>query len=138
MSWIVFCSEGFRCCGTAVIFERLGDDDFIWFWDGEVIRVCVFVRVSGDFIFVVVWYWGVGLLGLEVCREVIDVIRRIVVGETGFCAEYGEVVRWVGSVVEEYALGFSGRESVIDGELNLLFREVFSDFFEGDTFVLII
>lgn len=35
-------------------------------------------------------------------------------------------------------LGFSGRESVTDGELNPLPREVLSDPLEGDTPVLII
>ena len=39
--------------------------------------------------------------------------------------------------MEEYALGFSGRESVTEGEPNPLPREVLSDPLEGDTPVLI-
>lgn len=64
-------------------------------------------------------------------------IRRIAVGEVGLCAEYGEAARGAGNVVEEYTLGFSGRESVTDGEPNPLPREVLSDPLEGDTPVLI-
>lgn len=75
-------------------------------------------------------------MGLEVCREVTDPIRRIAVGEAGLC-EYGEAARTAGNVVEEYALGFRGRGSVTDGEPNPLPREVLSDPLEGDTPVLI-
>lgn len=137
MLWTVLCSEGPRCCGTAVIPERLGDDDPTWPWDGEATRVCASVRVSGDPTLAEVWYWGVGPLGLAVCREVTDPIRRTAAGEAGLWAEYGDAARWTGNVVEEYALGFSGRESVTDGEPNPVPREVLSDPLEGDTPVLI-
>lgn len=68
--------------------------------------------------------WSVGIGGLP---EVTDPIRRTADGEAGLCAEYGEAARWAGNVVEEYALGFSGRESVTEGEPNPLPREVLSD-----------
>lgn len=116
--------------------ERFGEEDVIWDWDGEATLVCASVRARGEPTLADVWYWEVPPLGLAVCLDVTELIRRTAVGEAGLCVEYGDAARCTGNVVDEYALEVRGRDSVTDGEPYPLPKEVLSDPLEGDTPVL--
>lgn len=107
VSWTVLYSEGHRCFGAVVIPECLGDNDPTCPWDGKLLESFPPIRISGDPTLVVVWYWEVGPLGLEVDWYTTT-------GEVSIYAEYGEPPHWTGNGVKEYPLGFSGRESLSD------------------------
>lgn len=121
MSWTVLYSEGHRCCGAMVICECLGNNDRHLALGWEATWVCASHQYQwgpyfgGGLVLRVLRGWSVGI---EVCWEVTDPARCTTTGEASLYAEYGEAVRWAGNGVKEYALGFSGWESLTDSQIN--------------------
>lgn len=135
MSWIVLCSVVPRCCGTAVMPERFGEEDPSCVWDGEPTLVCTSVRARGEPTLPAGGY-GAAPPAAFGCREVSEPTRRTAEGEAGLCRPYGEPARCTGRVLEEYPWEGRGRCSATLGEPYPPPRDVRSEPRDGDTPVL--